>query len=81
VYDSTPSPVASRAVDGNPRGDHPYGSVTMWSKNPWWRVDLDMTYVIDDVFIIGRSECCFDRINGAVITVGKMQYYKLIRSL
>lgn len=76
VYDDNPSPAARLAVDGNPMADHPYGAVTKTSTNPWWRVDLGMSYVIDDVYIIGRkvTYCCYKKINGAVITVGKKNY-------
>lgn len=67
------SSVASRAVDGNPRSVYPYGLTTQWSTDPWWRVDLGMSYIIDDMYIIGRSECCWDRINGAQVTVGTIR--------
>ncbi|EDO38933.1 predicted protein, partial [Nematostella vectensis] len=37
---------------------------------PWWRVDLGRTHVVDEVFVISRSDCCTDRLAGLEVRVG-----------
>uniref|UniRef100_A0A3B3UD12 Fucolectin tachylectin-4 pentraxin-1 domain-containing protein n=1 Tax=Poecilia latipinna TaxID=48699 RepID=A0A3B3UD12_9TELE len=38
--------------------------------NPWWRVDLLDSYVITQIIVTNRGDCCEERINGAEIRIG-----------
>ena len=52
---------ASYAVDGNPNPEFNAGSCTHTSThddNPWWGVDLGADYLITQVVIINRGDCC-----------------------
>ncbi|XP_032893886.1 uncharacterized protein LOC116983989 [Amblyraja radiata] len=64
--------VAERANDGNSDSDFRHGSCsrTSKSKNPWWRVDLNETYLISDIRITNRADCCSDQLQGAEIRIG-----------
>jgi len=65
---------SSRAVDG-------YSSDTsaMWNSQScthtlyesynYWEVDLEASYYIDYIEILGRKDCCGNRLDGAVITL------------
>jgi len=35
----------------------------------WWEVDLEAEYYIEYIEILGRQDCCSDRLDGAVITL------------
>lgn len=63
---------AERAVDGNRSGNFNNGSVTHTNlaTNPWWRVDLGAVYNLDKINIYNRTDCCSDRLNGALVLVG-----------
>eukprot|EP00296_Roombia_truncata_P007729 JP446181.1.p1 GENE.JP446181.1~~JP446181.1.p1 ORF type:complete len:448 (+),score=57.12 JP446181.1:38-1345(+) len=59
--------VASRAVDGSRDGIYSRGSVTH-SKSyfyAWWQVDLMLTYLVREVLVFNRQDCCASRLNAA----------------
>nr|XP_006823545.1 PREDICTED: fucolectin-6-like [Saccoglossus kowalevskii] len=63
---------ANLAIDGN---DNPYYrnrscSHTGFNENSWWKVDLGDSYWITEVVITNRQDCCSERIDGAVVTIG-----------
>ena len=66
--------VASRAVDGNTNGDYFGGnSVTHTAPNnatAWWRVDLGAVYDLTEVRILNRTDCCAERLSGAMLYAG-----------
>ena len=43
---------------------------TLAELNPWWRLDLSMTYKVYYVTITNRKDCCANRLNGAQIRIG-----------
>ncbi|XP_031560298.1 uncharacterized protein LOC116296420 [Actinia tenebrosa] len=68
---------ASQAVDGsslthyvqNPESFE-YCMHSALQENPWWRVDLGNSYIVDQIEILGRSDCCTEELSGAIIRVG-----------
>uniref|UniRef100_A0A3Q2DAR8 Si:ch211-215k15.4 n=1 Tax=Cyprinodon variegatus TaxID=28743 RepID=A0A3Q2DAR8_CYPVA len=64
---------AYNAIDGNRNADLKKGSCTHTDaeNNPWWRVDLLDSYIVTQVIITNRGDCCEDYINGAEIRIGK----------
>uniref|UniRef100_A0A3Q2EDH2 Si:ch211-215k15.4 n=1 Tax=Cyprinodon variegatus TaxID=28743 RepID=A0A3Q2EDH2_CYPVA len=64
---------AYNAIDGNRNSDLKKGSCTHTDaeNNPWWRVDLLDSYIVTEVIITNRGDCCEDRIDGAEIRIGK----------
>lgn len=63
---------AERAVDGNRSGNFNNGSVTHTNlaTNPWWRVDLGAEFNVNKINIYNRTDCCSERLNGALVLVG-----------
>ncbi|XP_007569935.1 fucolectin-1-like [Poecilia formosa] len=63
---------ASNAIDGNRNSAFQDGSCshTERQSNPWWRVDLLDSYVVTQVIVTNRGDCCEERINGAEIHIG-----------
>lgn len=61
---------ASRAVDGNTNGSF-FGSNSVThtneESNPWWQVSLAGTRPVSYVTIHNRSDCCSDRLSGAIV--------------
>jgi len=51
---------SQRAVDGNTNGDYWNNSVTHTNgeSQPWWRVDLGLSYNLDQIKIYNRTDCC-----------------------
>ena len=51
---------AHKAVDGNANPDYFHGSCTQTRKDlrPWWVVDLEQEFVVTEVTITNRGECC-----------------------
>ncbi|EDO35040.1 predicted protein [Nematostella vectensis] len=47
-----------------------FASVSDPTHGGWWRVDLGRTYVVDEVFLISRTDCCPNRLAGLEIRVG-----------
>ncbi len=61
---------ASRAVDGNTNGHFFNGNTvthTQNTLNPWWEVDLQQTHAINRVHFFNRTDCCGERLNGAIV--------------
>ncbi|XP_027868790.1 fucolectin-3-like [Xiphophorus couchianus] len=63
---------AYKAIDGNRNSNLKKGSCTYTDteSNPWWRVDLLDSYVVTQVIVTNRGDCCEERINGAEIRIG-----------
>jgi len=52
---------SNRVVDGNPNGDFWGGnsvSLTNWTNNAWWEVDLGEVAEITEIKIWNRTDCC-----------------------
>ena len=67
-----------RAVDGSTSGNWMDNSVTQTEElrsNPWWRVDLGDTYVISEINIFNRTDCCSGRLDGAKVMIGNTDSY------
>jgi hypothetical protein len=62
---------AARATDGNRNGDWGGNSCTHTQNaaTEWWQVDLGASAAVDHVDIYHRTNCCQDRLGGAVVTV------------
>jgi hypothetical protein len=63
---------AQFAIDGNTNGAFGGGSVTHTNSqaSPWWRVDLNSTFGIDNVVIYERTDsCCNQRLNNFTLSV------------
>ncbi|XP_070548108.1 uncharacterized protein [Ptychodera flava] len=72
---STPAG-AGNAVDGN-RNSYWSGlscTLTEHQYNQWWRVDLLNTYIVDEVVVTNRRDCCAERLVGAVVRFGSSSY-------
>ncbi|XP_054903035.1 uncharacterized protein LOC129370845 [Poeciliopsis prolifica] len=63
---------ASNAIDGNLNADLTKGSCTHTDteNSPWWRVDLLDVYIVTQVIITNRGDCCAEQLNGAVVHIG-----------
>ncbi|XP_014856916.1 PREDICTED: uncharacterized protein LOC106926467 [Poecilia mexicana] len=63
---------ATSAIDGSRNNLFLDGSCshTAEMSNPWWRVDLLDSYVITQIIVTNRGDCCEERINGAEIRIG-----------
>ncbi|XP_063306291.1 fucolectin-6-like [Pelobates fuscus] len=63
---------ARQAIDGNSDGIYDFGSCSHTSKekDPWWKVDLHLTYKISTIIIAARQDCCSERLIGAEVRVG-----------
>lgn len=61
---------ASRAIDGRTSGDWGANSVTHTAsgKGQYWQVDIK-PQVIKSVAIFNRTDCCSDRLNGALLAM------------
>ncbi len=64
---------ASRAIDNNTSGNWGSNSITHTHHltDPWWRVQLDSSYVISKVNVYNREDCCSGRILYFVMTIYK----------
>lgn len=60
---------SDRAVDGNVDGVYANNSVTHTNTTTgsWWEVDLGAAYLVRTINVYNRSDCCSERLNGAVI--------------
>ena len=65
--------VSSRAVDGNTSGAWAQASVTHTEGGGgggnWWMVDLGGEFLITDIYIYNRTDCCSERLGNSVIAV------------
>jgi hypothetical protein len=68
--------VARRAVDGDTNGDFAAKSVSRTTNkgHPWWQVDLGKVREIDEIKIHNRTDCCGERLNGAVVMVSARRF-------
>ncbi|MEM7331349.1 MAG: discoidin domain-containing protein [Chloroflexota bacterium] len=62
---------SSLACDGNRDGAYSNGSVTHTSSesNPWWEVDLGRIYVLQQLKIFNRTDCCGDRLSNFYVFI------------
>ena len=62
---------ANRAVDGNTNGIFNNSSVThtKYENKPWWKIDLEGNYEIDNVKLFNRTDCCTDRLKNFSVYV------------
>ena len=64
---------SERAVDGNTNGSWHGKSVThtQCAKDykPWWEVDLEALYLIDEIKVFNRSDCCSSRLNNFYVMI------------
>ncbi len=67
---------ASRAVDGNTNGDLSNNSVTETNNQPqpWWEVDLQASYSIDEIEIWNRTDCCSARLSNYYVFVSDFPF-------
>jgi hypothetical protein len=57
--------IASHAIDGNTNGNHSAGSVTHTDvEQGWWQVQLDHLYIVSEINVFNRTDCCATRIDG-----------------
>ncbi|XP_078597111.1 uncharacterized protein LOC144873541 [Branchiostoma floridae x Branchiostoma japonicum] len=67
---------AERAADGNtgtslyPRQECTH---TDLDYEPWWKVDLGGTYVINHVTVFNRGDCCGERLRNFMVRIGPFQ--------
>ena len=64
---------ASKGNDGGIDGRYSKGSITHSvgsSLNPWWRVDLGADYDVSAIVVWNRTDCCSERLDGAVVYIG-----------
>ena len=64
--------VASRGNDGNANPNWNGRSCTATNKQsrPWWRVDLQNSYLVKKVKITNRNDCCWNRLRNVQVRVG-----------
>ena len=57
----------SRAIDGNTGGM----SITHTEHeiNPWWKVDLNGVFYIENIVIWNRADCCKERLSNANVDI------------
>uniref|UniRef100_A0AAV2KSS2 C-type lectin domain-containing protein n=1 Tax=Knipowitschia caucasica TaxID=637954 RepID=A0AAV2KSS2_KNICA len=73
VQSSTLYPAeAHRAIDGRRDTFYTEGSCshTAPQSDPWWRVDLGQPFIVSNVKVTNRGDCCADRLDGAQIRIG-----------
>jgi parallel beta-helix repeat protein len=63
----------SEAVDGETNGNWSYGSVssTDSAPYPYWTVDLEHIYSIDQIRIYNRTDCCTERLSDFFVEVSE----------
>jgi len=64
---------AKRAIDGNNDGNYGRRSCTHTSaeKPAWWRIDLMKDYLVNNVRVWNRSDCCQNRLHNFEVQIGK----------
>ena len=58
-------------MDGNKGLQFGTCTHTTLERDPWWRVDLGRVEPVAEVNILNRGDCCWARLNGAEIRVGR----------
>lgn len=73
--------VPERAVDGNPNGHYPHGSVTHTQNGGlnWLELDLGRSQPITTVVVHNRTDCCAERLSGARVEVGAEPCDRFVR--
>ncbi|XP_040208113.1 fucolectin-like [Rana temporaria] len=63
---------AKKAIDGvtDTNWYHGFCSHTNAEPSPWWKVDLKQKYKVNVVVVIGRSDCCMERMKDAEVRIG-----------
>lgn len=64
---------ASKAIDGRRNSFYSSGYCSHTAgdeTDPWWRVDLQKTFIITSVKVTNRGDCCHERLDGAEIRIG-----------
>ncbi|KAI3375685.1 hypothetical protein L3Q82_003984 [Scortum barcoo] len=63
---------AKMVIDGKPYSNYGYWSCTstLYENNPWWRLDMGVSYTISSIEVIRRSDCCDMELNGTEIRIG-----------
>jgi len=56
--DYAPNYTADKAVDGITTSGGVNMSITAFSSQPWWQVDLGAVYPLDQINVYGRTDCC-----------------------
>ncbi|XP_043923688.1 fucolectin-4-like [Protopterus annectens] len=72
-YPGTPAGPAINAIDGKRNSEYYTGKScthTNFQSSPWWRVDLQTSYLISAITVTARGDCCTSRLEGAEIHVG-----------
>ena len=68
---------AGRANDGNTSGDFWNGnsvSLTNWTPNAWWEVDLGQVGNIDKINVWNRTDCCSERLADYFVLVSDVPF-------
>lgn len=71
--------VAALAVDGNPSTLWSAGTIAHTADrpgttDPWWQVDLGEVKTLSSLTVLGRSDCCSERLQGAVAFVSSQPF-------
>ena len=68
-------------MDGNTSGDHMRKTCTHTTgeDDPWWRVDLGSSYLVNQVVVYNRVDCCSGRLRNMEIRIGKMGIISTIK--
>lgn len=63
--------VAGRACDGDTNGLFSYGSVAQTNNesNPYWQVDLGRVYLLQQIKIFNRTDCCLSELSNFYVLV------------
>jgi len=72
------------AIDGNKNGDYKGKSVTHTSsggEKAWWRLTFASEYIVDEIRIWNRLDCCSERLKGFEVWVGPKYVGRIESSL
>lgn len=71
TYRNSYHPISARVVDGNTNGHFWRRSVshTNYDSNPWWSVDLQGVFTINEIIVYNRQDCCWGRLQGFKVYV------------
>ena len=68
-HNNNPNVGPEKGVDGDTNGHYSAAKAmhTNEEQNPWWEVDLGGHYKINQIVIHNQTDCCQDRLDGAVV--------------
>jgi len=68
-HNNNPNVGPKKAVDGDTNGHYSAAKAmhTNEEQNPWWEVDLGGHYKINEIVVHNQTDCCQDRLDGAVV--------------